>query len=214
MEESRLVAYFSVHDGSDREVTVSAGKPTFIIGNDPRCDLPLNDPAVTSAHAVVSYRNGEYFIKPRYTHTPIQVNGFATQESVRLTPGTEVQIGSTLLTFGQQVRSATAIVIAQPVKPAVVPKYVRPASAVLAAQPARSMALATAGTGERTIFFPEIKKEPSVAPILIGYLSVIGVIGLFIHILLSQVAAASASTNPYGAYADGTVQVWVFHADW
>jgi hypothetical protein len=214
MEESRLIAYFNVHDGSGREVTVNTGKPTFIIGNDSRCDLPLSDPAAAPSHAVVSYRNGDYFIKPRYTNTPIWVNGVSSQETVRLMPGAEVQIGSTLLTFDQEVRSAAAMVLAQPVKAAVVPKYVQPTPMVMAAQPARPMVLATAGTGERAIFFPEIRKEPSVAPILIGYMSVIGIIGLFIHILLTQVAAANATANPYAAYADGTVQIWVFHADW
>jgi prepilin-type processing-associated H-X9-DG protein len=84
------------------ETLIDQKRPVFVIGTDPRCNLQLNDPKVAPAHATVAYKEGQFVIRPQFPKLTVLVNNKAVNGVQALKPGDSVQIGDTLLGFGQE----------------------------------------------------------------------------------------------------------------
>lgn len=210
--------YFSIQSGAQvgETAVIDGAKPIFVIGSDPRADLQLDDASVGDSHALVSFKDGDYFIRPRFPHTAVWVDDMLIAQPTRLLPGMRVQIGQISLLFahGEARPVVMAVPVPVPVKQAAIPhgsaeKHQR----VYTSLPAK-LAYAAAESGERAIFYPKAASEnQNPTAFLIGLTSILGVVGLFFYILFNQSGGLNTA-NAYEAYGTGVARVITFYADW
>ena len=211
---TKLVSFFVV-ENTGQEVLVSPvldERPTFIIGSDARNPLRLDDPSVESAHAMVTLKDGDTFIQPRYPKAEVRVNGKSIKAATRLNPGDVVGIGETRLRFEQEERRVQVPVGA----PAV--QISRPTMALI---PARTTSLVQPivppseiiPAGERVIYRPKRVKETQRANYarLLGIIAVVVVVVALGYYVYSALNASVVEGRPVDyAYDDGNVAVLVF----
>ena len=216
------IRYLTVEATGQRALLdpVLEGHPVFLIGSDPRSHLQLIDPHIAPSHAVISRRGDTLAIAPRFPSLTVLVNGRPLRGAVLLTPDDTVQIGSTILRFGQQMMALPAGSIPQVRTPAasVVPQSLdrlplRPALALSAPIPAAMV------PGD--IYFPQ-SKAASTGGLSGAFLGVLTVLGIVIALGFAIVqntpgfltpALAGEAVNPF-AFRDGNITVLMFDAEW
>jgi len=85
--------------GEDKR-TVVAGDP-FVIGRSRECDLVLDDPNVSRRHAELRRENGGWAVHDLGSTNGIKLNGRRSRGG-RLSPGDEITLGVSRLTFEQE----------------------------------------------------------------------------------------------------------------
>jgi hypothetical protein len=85
--------------GEDKR-TVVAGDP-FVIGRSRECDLVLDDPNVSRRHAELRREDGGWAVHDLGSTNGIKLNG-RTSRGGRLSPGDEITLGLSRLTFEQE----------------------------------------------------------------------------------------------------------------
>src|SRR4051794_27888608 len=74
--------------------TVEA-RPKLVLGRDPRCGCPLDDPAVSTLHAVIDRTGEGWFIEDLQSLNGTWVRGERIQKRANIAPGDVVRLGST-----------------------------------------------------------------------------------------------------------------------
>ena len=74
--------------------TVEA-RPKLVLGRDPRCGCPLDDPAVSTLHAVIDRTGEGWFIEDLQSLNGTWVRGERIQKRASIAPGDVVRLGST-----------------------------------------------------------------------------------------------------------------------
>jgi hypothetical protein len=85
--------------GEDKRTVVS-GDP-FVIGRSRECDLVLDDPNVSRRHAELRREDGGWAVRDLGSTNGIKLNGQRSRGG-RLTPGDEITLGLSRLTFEQE----------------------------------------------------------------------------------------------------------------
>jgi hypothetical protein len=207
-----VVSLFVIED-SGQEVLVSPvldTHPAFIIGGDLRNHLHLDDSAVVSGHALVTRKDGNYFIEARYRDKPIDVNGKVVNARIPLKPGDAVQIGAAKMRFAQEERRTQATSI----KPAVTQQALIPATtakALVFSPPPASMIAASSSA----IYYPKSRNDQQgeSVPLLLMVLVGIGVMLFLGYQLLTggNSGSTAVTARPYDyAYDDGNIVVLMF----
>src|SRR5262245_17096980 len=89
-----------IYFGNEVNVTsVTREKPSYIIGNNSRAHLNLNDPSVGSSHAAIVAQGDEYRIKSTLPAMRVYVNGKLVERAQTLYPGDVIRVGDTELYF-------------------------------------------------------------------------------------------------------------------
>jgi hypothetical protein len=78
-----------------------AARPKLVLGRDPRCGCPLDDPAVSTLHAVIDRTGEGWFIEDLQSLNGTWVRGERIQKRATIAAGDVVRLGST------QIRVAT-----------------------------------------------------------------------------------------------------------
>lgn len=209
-----IVSLFVVED-SGQEVLVSPvldTRPAFIIGGDPRNHLHLDDSEVASGHALVTRKDGNYFIEARYKDKPILVNGKRIIDRSPLKPGDAVEIGAAKLRFEQEERRTQATSI----KPAVTRQALIPATSgrvMVYSPPPTAMTPASSAA----IYYPKSRNEQGESlPLLLVVVMGIGIL-LFLGFQLltgGNTGSTAMTVRPIEyAYNDGNINILVFHID-
>jgi hypothetical protein len=97
--ESPRVATRALLVGEDKRTVVS-GDP-FVIGRSRECDLVLDDPNVSRRHAELRREDGGWAVRDLGSTNGIKLNGQRSRGG-RLTPGDEITLGLSRLTFEQE----------------------------------------------------------------------------------------------------------------
>jgi len=71
--------------------------PVALIGRDPICDCPLDDPTVSTRHARLSYHHGQWWLEDLNSTNGTFLNGEAVSEPVVVTSGDELRCGQVRL---------------------------------------------------------------------------------------------------------------------
>lgn len=205
-----LVSFFTI---DRREVSVTdvlAQRPAFIIGSDPRGHLVLNEPGIAPAHALVTTKQGQYFIEPRFPHLEIHVNGKRIKSLAPLYSGDAVQIGGAVLHFGQAEREYSV-----PLQPVLSPIPAQPKTKAITP---RAVAPVQVQSAPKEIYFPRQEQlPPSRLP---GF--VMGTVTLLILVVVVGFGVVgsgiggtqAADTDARYAYNDGNITLIMFDADW
>jgi hypothetical protein len=85
---------------SDEKRTVVTGDP-FVIGRSRECDLVLDDPNVSRRHAELRREDGGWAVRDLGSTNGIKLNGRRSRGG-RLSPGDEITLGLSRLTFEQE----------------------------------------------------------------------------------------------------------------
>ena len=99
VEESPRQATRALLVGADKRTVVS-GDP-FVIGRSRECDLVLDDPNVSRRHAELRYEDGGWAVHDLGSTNGIKLNGRRSRGG-RLSPGDEITLGLSRLTFEQE----------------------------------------------------------------------------------------------------------------
>src|SRR5947208_2262021 len=87
--------------------TVEA-RPKLVLGRDPRCGCPLDDPAVSTLHAVIDRGQEGWFIEDLQSLNGTWVRGERIQKRAAISPGDVVRLGSTQIRVGGREAQAAA----------------------------------------------------------------------------------------------------------
>lgn len=217
--EKTLVSFLSY---AGREVPITetlAARPVFIVGSDARAALTIGDQDVAPAHAIITRKNTEYYVTPRFPNLDVLVNGKRVEKPFLLETGDVIQIGSTQLTFGQAEREG--VPAAASIAPIRQTASVPTTRSVLVARPAAAAA-ATTSVGQN-IYFPKVQAGPERMSLgtLISSIVVVLVVGAVLGFaLLSSPGGVASAMSAEGyalqnfAYQDGNVSLVMFDADW
>lgn len=223
MDQNRVqtVSFFAV-EGYGQSVPINPvleTRPVFVIGSDPRAQLLLDDPAAAPAHAVVTGKDGVYTIEPRFPKLDLRVNGKRVVTPTPLNLGDVVQIGATILRYGQEERSLPVSPPAR--KPDAVLPVRSPGGRLTISPriPATAPAFAAAAPlspGE--IYFPTRAVETATSsplPLLLSLVTIAAIVGLLgFNFLVADAGTASAPIPVDFAYRDGNITIVMFDADW
>jgi hypothetical protein len=220
--ETAQVTYLALPNETHK-VAVSdvlrAGRPAFIVGSDARSHLQLDDPAVAPAHAVISHKDGQFFIQSRFPNLETWLNGQQVHGPTRLIAGDSVRVGNTEFRFGEGARSEVPVwTVAPSQSTAIVP-----ASTPVTRQPViyypsgRAPAVVSSATlsaaPERNIYYPKQEESAGINLRLI-LLSLAAAAALLVAGFgLSSVVGERASDARF-ATNNGAVTILVFHAEW
>lgn len=186
------------------DVLFMQGKPTFTIGSDVRSHLRLADPEVAPAHAVISFKDGAFWIANRFSRYEVQVNGKPLKRPAPLSDGDVILLGGYTLRvqlqpFAQLAESTTTAT---------------PERIIVPTADASRQSLAT------QVYYPrQASSERSsmgrLALILALIGAVIGVGGYTLYTRVIQPAndAPPPLVNPF-FYNDGNVTILQFDATW
>ncbi len=205
-----LVNFFTI---DSREIIISdvlAQRPAFIIGSDSRGHLLLHENGVAPAHALVTSKQSDCFIQPRFPNLDVLVNGKRISTATRIQPGDSVQIGDAVLIFGQEERQHTIPPLLVPVSPA------PPKPTVIIPRP-------TVVTTPHTqpiiheVYLPQPQSQGTNLPALVlgavTVLIIMVVVGF--GIIGSGLGGTQvADTHSRFAYNDGNISIVMFDADW
>ncbi len=79
----------SLADGSLRQFST----PEVVIGRDPSCEIPLDDPTVSNNHARLSYHHGQWWLEDLHSTNGTFLNGEAVSAPLVVTGGDVVRCG-------------------------------------------------------------------------------------------------------------------------
>ena len=84
-------------------------KPVIILGREPGCDFPLDDQAVSSQHARLSYHQNQWWLEDMASTNGTYLNGEAITAPVVITHGDELRLGQVevRITIGDRDLSST-----------------------------------------------------------------------------------------------------------
>ena len=85
--------------------TVEA-RPKLVLGRDPRCGCPLDDPAVSTLHAVIDRTGDGWFIEDLQSLNGTWVRGERIQKRANIAAGDVVRLGSTQIRIGAREAQA------------------------------------------------------------------------------------------------------------
>jgi thiol-disulfide isomerase/thioredoxin len=207
-----LVSYFVI-EGSGEEVLVSPvldSRRMFTVGSDARSQLHLDTPDVEASHAVVSRKDEDYFIQPRYKKQRVLVNGKPIDSAIKLNPDDTVQIGATILRFEQEHRRTQATAIKPIINAqAALPVTTAPASLVVSSPASLAPSVGT------TIHRPKAKQEAGNSNLL-AFVGILAGIGVLLVMGYNLLLGSRAVTPPVESravdyvYADGNISVLWF----
>jgi hypothetical protein len=92
-------------------------RPKLVLGRDPRCGCPLDDPAVSTLHAVIDSDASGWFIEDLKSLNGTFVGEARVQKRAPIGPGDMVRLGSTKIRVGRGVRPAAPGQAPQPEPP-------------------------------------------------------------------------------------------------
>src|SRR5256885_634834 len=97
--EKTSVMLLKTADGREANLTeFLALHPAFVIGTDARAGLRLMGAGIESSHAVVTRRDGQYFIAPRVASAKVLLNGRLVTMPTPLNVDDTLQLGVVFLT--------------------------------------------------------------------------------------------------------------------
>lgn len=97
---SKLVGWLVTYSLDPQGVDFRLYEGRNIIGKDFSCSVCINDPKVSSQHAILLYRSGKFRIKDNLSTNGTYVNGEDIEdESILLNDGDIIQVGDTILLF-------------------------------------------------------------------------------------------------------------------
>lgn len=79
----------SLGDGSQRRFTT----PEVVIGRDPACEMPLDDPTVSNNHARLSYHHGQWWLEDLHSTNGTFLNGEPVSIPLVVTGGDVLRCG-------------------------------------------------------------------------------------------------------------------------
>lgn len=84
-------------------------KPVIILGRETDCDFPLDDQAVSSQHARLSYRQNQWWLEDLASTNGTYLNGEVITAPVVITHGDELRLGQVevRITIGDRDLSST-----------------------------------------------------------------------------------------------------------
>ncbi|MHB8986014.1 MAG: FhaA domain-containing protein [Eubacteriales bacterium] len=88
-----------VSAGPERGKIFVLKKLPAVIGRSPGCDIVLNDSAISRRHARMDRQGGTYYVDDLDSTNGTSVNGAKIAGSVRLSPGDEITVGTTVFLF-------------------------------------------------------------------------------------------------------------------
>jgi pSer/pThr/pTyr-binding forkhead associated (FHA) protein len=94
-------ATLTIQNGCFAGLEIKLKKARTLLGRDISCDVCLDDPLVSSEHALVLKSNGSYILEDLNSRNGTSVNGEAVQKS-RLKNGAEISIGNFILRFSKK----------------------------------------------------------------------------------------------------------------
>jgi thiol-disulfide isomerase/thioredoxin len=220
MENTKsLVTLLKTTDGREVNLTeVLAVRPALVVGTDARAGLRLMGTGIEPAHAIVTYRETQYFITPRVPAAKVLVNGQLVTRPTRLQTGDVLQLGAVSLT----VAESKSVIPSVPMKAALTPAVVNSRSLSLANTSSNvANGITTAAAirpldQPRQIYFPkaEVSRGMSI-PALISGIATILIVGLLIgYGFVAGTPASAADVTSQFAYKDGHVTVVMFEASW
>lgn len=185
------------------DVLVVQGKPAFTIGSHEKSHLRIADPVVASAHAVITLRDGEYWIAPRYPQHAVLIDDLAIRRPTHLNPGSVVQLGGYTLRVDEQPYPELSASTSEP-EFALSNDYI-PRSA------------ATIEDTSAQVFFPRRppQERSSRKAVFLGLL-VIALIAVGGYVLYNNVLQPSTNVlaaNPF-SFGDGNATLLMFDATW
>lgn len=87
--------------------TVEA-RPKLVIGRDPRCGCPLDDPAVSTLHAVIDRDAQGWSVEDMKSRNGTYVGEERIQQRTPIAPGAVVRVGSTRIRIGRGAAASAA----------------------------------------------------------------------------------------------------------
>jgi len=98
IEKRKIVGWLVTfsHDELGQDYRLYVGKNK--IGSVAGCDIVINDLSVSAEHAVILFRDNEFFIKDNFSTNGILINGEKT-EGGKLKDGNKLELGNTSFTF-------------------------------------------------------------------------------------------------------------------
>ena len=88
-----------------QNTSIEAPVGAFTIGRDAKCNLVLDDPAVSRVHAAIIYEDGKLYAEDRGSRNGIKVNNVVAVGRVELNAGDEIAIGHQRISIQGQARS-------------------------------------------------------------------------------------------------------------
>lgn len=85
-----------VHAGEDANI-LSFRSSEVVIGRDPACDCPLDDPAISARHARLSYHHNQWWVEDLHSRNGTLLNQVLVKEPVVITAGDKLQCGPVVM---------------------------------------------------------------------------------------------------------------------
>ena len=196
--------YFTIESGSlaGQQIAIAMEtRPIFVIGSDPRCDLQLTDGAVAPVHVAIILKDGVYYAKPRYITQPVIINGNRVQKVARINSGDSLRVGDVSLTFQD---SLFALMSPPP------PKLSQLRGQEPASEPPVLPKKNQKPVRKKVASHSSSNNWSGVIAIMVSALVLIGLVGV---VAMDQVNKAAPDPK-YATFAEGSVTVVTFHADW
>lgn len=89
------------------ERTISQDDFPLVIGGSAEAGIPIDDSRIQGEVAYISLREGHLFIHPAKTAVPLQHNHTVLKGSARLQHGDRLQVGSTVILYGEDEKGVT-----------------------------------------------------------------------------------------------------------
>jgi len=94
------VAGLTIISGEQSGTHFELANRPLSVGRDPSRDIQIVDPKVSRKHAMIRNDNGRFVIAATKALNGIVINGAAAEGEATLQQGDEIQLGDTLLRFG------------------------------------------------------------------------------------------------------------------
>ena len=106
--------------GKEPELLRLDGDGPFPLGRSPECRIAVNDAAVSRQHALVTLKEGAYWIEDLGSKNGTKINGTLISAPQRLNPGDRIDIGPCSLVFGESDAPGTSARVADTKAPGTV----------------------------------------------------------------------------------------------
>lgn len=87
-------------DGEEQWVDLNAAE--YVLGRDPKTDIPLQDKKVSRRHARIFQKGADYFVEDLGSANGVLIGGVPIRKPIPLTNGTEFEIGAFLLSVAAE----------------------------------------------------------------------------------------------------------------
>ncbi len=89
-------------------------RPKLVLGRDPRCGCPVDDPAVSTLHAVIDHDASGWFIEDMKSLNGTWLREERIERRTPLVPGDTVRIGGTRIRVGRAQQAAGVGAVGRP----------------------------------------------------------------------------------------------------